>query len=72
MGEQLSHTVYTNAHRETTLWDDAQRKHGNLPPLPPEWKPEVFSPATEQSAEQRLAAASTAEELQQLEARCTI
>jgi hypothetical protein len=25
---------YKNAHLETTDWDDAQRKIGNLPPLP--------------------------------------
>jgi hypothetical protein len=35
MGEQYMHTVYKNAHRETTEWDDAQRRLGNLPALPP-------------------------------------
>lgn len=61
------HTVYRNAHRETTQWDDAQRKLGNLPPLPPEEKPEKYAPEREPTTADRVAEANTAEELEDLE-----
>ena len=41
------HTVYRNAKRETTEWDDAQRRIGNLPPLPAEELPEAWAPKDE-------------------------
>ena len=45
MGDEYMHTVYRNATRETTEWDDAQRRLGNLPALPPVEKPAAWSPA---------------------------
>jgi hypothetical protein len=41
------HTVYKNHIPETTEWDDIQRKHGNLPPLPEVLKPAPFEPQAE-------------------------
>ena len=38
------HTVYTGQEGETTEWEDLQRKHGNLPPKEPAWKPEAYAP----------------------------
>ena len=67
MGEEYMHSVYRNRSRQTTLWDDAQRKHGNLPELEPEWKPDEFSPASEQTAAERIAAATSAGQLEELE-----
>ncbi|KAF5840048.1 thioredoxin-like protein [Dunaliella salina] len=41
------HTVYKNAHKEPTEWEDLQRKYGNLPPKEETWKPERFAPTPE-------------------------
>ena len=49
MGEQYMHTVYRNAKREETEWDAAQRRLGNLPPLPPDWVPPPWAPAAERA-----------------------
>ena len=55
------HTVYRNAKREETEWDAAQRRLGNLPPLPPEWVPPPWAPAAERALDAgALAAASEA------------
>ena len=69
MTEQLGHTVYKARERETTIWDDAQRRLGNLPPLPEVWKPEAFSPSEEPSAQERVRRAGTVGEAEALEAR---
>ena len=55
------HTVYRNAKREETEWDAAQRRLGNLPPLPPEWVPPPWAPASERALDAgALASASEA------------
>ena len=55
------HTVYRNARREETEWDAAQRRLGNLPPLPPEWVPPPWAPAAEHALDAAaLASASEA------------
>lgn len=61
------HTVYKNAHRETTQWDDAQRKLGNLPPLPPEPVAEKYAPEAEETTANKVDRAQTVDELEELE-----
>jgi hypothetical protein len=58
-GEQYMHSVYRNAKREETEWDAAQRRLGNLPPLPPEFEPEAWSPAAEPCSAHRVVDAAS-------------
>lgn len=44
-------TVYKAARRETTEWDDWQRRLGNKPELEPEWEPDKFVPRPEIEAD---------------------
>lgn len=67
MGDEYMHNVYRSAHRETTQWDDAQRKLGNLPPLPPEHKPEKFAPEADLTTADKVVGARTEKELEDLE-----
>ncbi|KAJ0630798.1 putative Thioredoxin-like superfamily [Helianthus annuus] len=39
------HFVYKDVEGSSTQWDDIQRKLGNLPPKPPAFKPDPFTPA---------------------------
>jgi hypothetical protein len=48
-------TVYRKDPRETTEWDDIQRKLGNLPPLPTEDKSKVEEAPEISAEEARLA-----------------
>lgn len=41
------HFIYKDVEGSSTEWDDIQRKLGNLPPKPPAFKPDPFSPAEE-------------------------
>jgi hypothetical protein len=61
------HTVYKGPEGETTQWEDIQRKHGNLPPKAPVWKPEKYRPETEQVRDQDWVDNKEAEELEELE-----
>lgn len=44
------HFVYKDLDGASTQWDDLQRKHGNLPPKPPVFKPPAFAPAEDESS----------------------
>ena len=49
-------TTYRNAQPETTDWDDAQRKIGNLPPLPERAAPPPMAAARGEEEEVRYTA----------------
>ncbi|XP_076901577.1 uncharacterized protein LOC143556026 [Bidens hawaiensis] len=44
------HFVYKDVEGSTTQWDDIQRKLGNLPPKPPVFKPDPFTPAEDEDS----------------------
>lgn len=44
------HFVYKDVEGASTQWDDIQRKLGNLPPKPPAFKPQPFTPAPDQTS----------------------
>lgn len=69
MAENLGNTVYKNAHRETTQWDDAQRALGNFRELPPEFKPDKYSPEAEITTAGKIMGAERVELLEGLEVR---
>jgi hypothetical protein len=41
------HFVYKDVEGASTQWDDIQRKLGNLPPKPPAFKPDAFTPESD-------------------------
>ncbi|KAF5755215.1 putative phosducin, thioredoxin-like domain, Thioredoxin-like superfamily [Helianthus annuus] len=44
------HFVYKDVEGSSTQWDDIQRKLGNLPPKPPAFKPDPFTPAEDEDS----------------------
>lgn len=44
------HFVYKDVEGASTQWDDIQRKLGNLPPKPPAFKPDPFTPAEDEDS----------------------
>ncbi|KAI3813095.1 hypothetical protein L1987_17811 [Smallanthus sonchifolius] len=44
------HFVYKDVEGSSTQWDDIQRKLGNLPPKPPAFKPDPFTPAEDENS----------------------
>lgn len=44
------HFVYKDVEGASTQWDDIQRKLGNLPPKPPAFKPQPFTPSQNESS----------------------
>ena len=66
MGDML-HTVYKGDPRDTTQWDDIQRRLGNLPPKAPVWKPEKYTAEVEEVKDRAWVDSKAAEELSDLE-----
>ncbi len=60
-------TVYRSAQRETTVWDDTQRRLGNLPPLPEQSAPAAFAPACESALNAAALRCAPAAKLEALE-----
>ncbi|KAK1423243.1 hypothetical protein QVD17_18540 [Tagetes erecta] len=44
------HFVYKDVEGSSTQWDDIQRKLGNLPPKPPAFKPDPFTPKEDEQS----------------------
>jgi CelD/BcsL family acetyltransferase involved in cellulose biosynthesis len=61
------HTTYKGPEGETTEWEDLQRKHGNLPPKEPAWKPEAWAPEAEARRGAARVKGKDADELSDLE-----
>ncbi|CAN4118427.1 unnamed protein product [Withania somnifera] len=47
------HFVYKDVEGASTQWDDIQRKLGNLPPKPPVFKPDPFTPAEDEGSKSK-------------------
>ncbi|KYO02359.1 putative phosducin-like protein [Plasmodium gaboni] len=61
----------TNPTRETTEWDDLQRKFGNLPPLPKEIKEEeIYLENLEKLEEENILEKKNLNELNDIEEKC--
>ncbi|MFS8017498.1 putative phosducin, thioredoxin-like domain, Thioredoxin-like superfamily [Helianthus anomalus] len=61
------HFVYKDVEGSSTQWDDIQRKLGNLPPKPPAFKPDPFTPAQDEPKNKNWIDHKTQEELEDLE-----
>ncbi|CAM8924879.1 unnamed protein product [Rhodiola kirilowii] len=62
------HFVYKDVEGASTQWDDLQRKHGNLPPKAPVFKPPPFTPAPDSvTKDKSWIDEKTEEELEELE-----
>ncbi|KAL4577083.1 hypothetical protein LXL04_013185 [Taraxacum kok-saghyz] len=64
------HFVYKDVEGASTQWDDIQRKLGNLPPKPPAFKPDPFTPAEDEDSQPKTKSwidNKTEEELEDLE-----
>ncbi|CAI9272850.1 uncharacterized protein LOC111888856 [Lactuca sativa] len=64
------HFVYKDVEGASTQWDDIQRKLGNLPPKPPAFKPDPFTPAEDEDSKPKTKSwidNKTEEELEDLE-----
>ncbi|KAK9814459.1 hypothetical protein WJX72_006280 [[Myrmecia] bisecta] len=60
-------TVYKGLEGETTQWEDLQRKHGNLPPKEPIWKPDLYTPEKEEVKDKAWIDSKEESELAELE-----
>ncbi|KAJ0692676.1 hypothetical protein HanPI659440_Chr15g0588691 [Helianthus annuus] len=61
------HFVYKDVEGSSTQWDDIQRELGNLPPKPPAFKPDPFTPAQDEPKNKNWIDHKTQEELEDLE-----
>ncbi|KAJ0450682.1 hypothetical protein HanHA300_Chr15g0559001 [Helianthus annuus] len=61
------HFVYKDVEGSSTQWDDIQRKLGNLPPKPPVFKPDPFTPAQDQHSKPNSIDHITQEDLEDFE-----